>query len=244
MSKHNALVTQDNRLIQAQYSLSVDEKKLLALAMSKIDSRQFPDNVGNSRDIVLTASDWEERFHDTTNAYQSLTRATSAMFDRQVAMKLEDGRILTTRWISSIMQDSGEREITIEIPWPMRVLLEGLQDKFTSYRISEISRFSTFYTIRLFELLMKEKSRGALLVSVEDLRKVFSCEKKYKSIFEFQRRVIQPAVEEINEKSGGWEIDYTAVKKGVKITSFRFSIKQLSQRDLFKGEQVALELDN
>jgi len=66
-----AVATQDNRLIEACYTMSLNEKRLLMLGVSKLDSREF---TLEKVTFELTAEKWVEYFDDK-NAWQSMKRA-------------------------------------------------------------------------------------------------------------------------------------------------------------------------
>ena len=81
-----------------------------------------------------------------------------------------------------------------------------LEKWFTQYQLKNILEFSSYYAIRLYEIIKCEDGltcgkKSELEFEISELRKYFDCEKKYVRISQFKEKVIEVAVREINEKS-------------------------------------------
>ena len=69
---------------------------------------------------------------------------------------------------------------------------------------------------------MRFKKSGERFIKIEHLRKTFQIEpEKYPRFTDFRRRVIEPSVKEIEEKTD-WVISWEPVKTGRQITSLSF----------------------
>ena len=84
-----------------------------------------------------------------------------------------------------------------------------------------VARFESVYSIRLYELLVQWSSAGEREIEVEWLKKQFQVEDKYDRLGNLKKRVIDPAVAEINEHSNIW-VKYGQRKSGRTITHFQF----------------------
>ena len=62
-AKDNLKATQDNQLIEACYSMTLNEKRLLLFGISKINPSTFPD-VNKPFKFEMTAQEWKEQFGD------------------------------------------------------------------------------------------------------------------------------------------------------------------------------------
>ena len=85
--------------------------------------------------------------------------------------------------------------------------LIGLRKCYTQYRLRNIVDFSSFYAIRLYELLIHQMNlldyngNETFSYTVDELRELLFCETKFTRFADFRRKVLNVAVREINEKS-------------------------------------------
>jgi hypothetical protein len=94
------------------------------------------------------------------------------------------------------------------------------------------------YAVTLYEVLEAYVNRreSGLTVSIEDLRswlKVSEDATSYNDWKDFKRRVIGPAVDEINEHGdeGGFFVRYEGVREGKAYTKVRFTLVKSAERD-------------
>jgi len=101
---------------------------------------------------------------------------------------------------------------------------------FRKYELKTAFEFESVYTMRFYELFSRQRS--PLIFSIKELKIMFGIEDKYDLTADFIRRVVAPAREELNKKSP-YSFEYTALKKGRKITSIKFyPVKILENADL------------
>lgn len=101
-----------------------------------------------------------------------------------------------------------------------------LKNKFTQLELQELAKISSsFYSFRIFLLMLEWKDMGAVYKRLDDLRKEFGLENKYDNAKDLKRRVIDTAVAEINEKTD-WQVGYTLKKTGRKFTHIELKFKQ------------------
>lgn len=91
------------------------------------------------------------------------------------------------------------------------------------------------YSIRLYELFKSVLGKTNWYFSIEDLRKIFMCEKSYSHIGHFKSRVIEPAIQEINEKTDIL-VDYEYETEGRKVVGLDCTIT-------YKSADEKLEVD-
>jgi plasmid replication initiation protein len=119
-----------------------------------------------------------------------------------------------------------EKEGRIDIRFTEEIMphLTELGKNFTVYNLKEISKFSSIYTTRLYELLMQFKTTGTLNISVEDFRYKVGCVNIFKRYNDLKKRTIDHAVKEINLH---YEINLTYLeeKSGRKISRLIFKFK-------------------
>jgi plasmid replication initiation protein len=85
-----------------------------------------------------------------------------------------------------------------------RPYLLQLRDHFTQYRLRQAIPLSTPYAIRTYEIakmIERPGERRSRQIPVGRFRKMFSLEDKYERHSDMRRRVIDPSVEQVNEKT-------------------------------------------
>lgn len=131
------------------------------------------------------------------------------------------------QWLQKASYD-GNGILTLMLSEQIKPFVLDLNKWFTQYQIKNILEFKSFYAIRLYELLKCEEGvnreeKEYYEFTIKRLREFFCCEKKYKKIIDFKRKVIEIAVREINEKSDLYiEVEY--IKTGRAITSIKFFV--------------------
>lgn len=143
-------------------------------------------------------------------------------------------------WVSTAKYD-GEGTLTLRLSDEIKPYVLELEKWFTQYQLKNILEFSSYYAIRLYELLKcrdgeNKNTKLELEFSVTELRVCFDCEKKYKLFADFKRKVIDIAVREINEKSDIW-VRPTYKKTGRAITSIIFEVHNNAYNILNNAEK-------
>lgn len=101
-----------------------------------------------------------------------------------------------------------------------------LKNKFTQLELQELAKISgSFYSFRIFLLMLEWKDKGVVYKRIDDLRKEFGLQDKYHKFKDFRRWVLDTAVAEINEKTD-WQVSYTLKKTGRKFTHIELKFHQ------------------
>ena len=108
--------------------------------------------------------------------------------------------------------------------------LSNLKANFTQYLQSDISDVSGAYTIRFYELICQYRTIGKREVSIQDLRFILNIGDKYPLFYDFKKRVIEPAIKEINEKTP-MQISYEQKKKGKTIVGIVLNFKEKPKKE-------------
>lgn len=107
-------------------------------------------------------------------------------------------------------------------------LLSDLKASFTQFLLNDVAEFSSIYSYRIYQLMMRYKSTGYVKISLNDLRFMLMLMNKYPLTADLKRWVIDTATDEINEKSP-FEVKYKLIKKGRKYTHLELKFKQKEQ---------------
>ena len=234
-------VTMSNALTRAGQGLSLSEKRLVMLAVSKLDSMRIirPDEVLPS--VKITAAEYAEAYDlDPTSgvAYEALKEAARHLYSRSITFfepahrrgskPLKPVRT-DMRWVGRCQYHEGEGWVQLAW-WPELIpALVGLRKQFTSYQLQQASALRSVYSWRLLELLMRFKSSGVAEYTIEDFAAAMDATAKQRANFaNIRRKIIEPAVKELTGKDG-WLIQWTPIKAGRKVATLRFEFERNPQ---------------
>jgi len=215
-------VTQDNQLIEAGYTLTLNEKRLLMLGASKIDPRQTP-RKDEPLSFEVSVEEWTSRFPDD-NPWRALKNAAKNMRGRFVTLHPKAGVVDELNWFDSVRYFENEGKVRIRFGWSVSLRLAGMIDQFTRIELTSIQQLRSFHSIRLYELVSQFRSTGYRRIDLDDFRIAMDCVNTYPEMKSLKRRVLLPALADINEKSD-IQVICTDIKRGRKITGFEFIIK-------------------
>lgn len=226
-------VTMSNALTRAGHGLSLAEKRVVFIAISKMDSRTPlpPDMLSASR---ITAAEYAELAEcDMNTAYEALKDASKALYDRSItffeAAHKRKGKEMVKvymRWVGKVKYHNSEG--WTELWWWPEILphLTGLRKQFTSYQLKQASALRSAYSWRLLELLTRFESTGWAEYDIEDFSTAMDATEKQRENFNnIKRRIIEPAVKELQEKDG-WKIGWQPIKGGRKVKAVRFEFER------------------
>ena len=119
-------------------------------------------------------------------------------------------------------------------------ILEALKSPrfYTKIDLNTIKALNGKYSIMLYENLLSYKNMKGMLFSIEDFRKLMGLENKYESIGDLKRYAVEPAIQEINDKTGmEVTVKYIRIKRKIKAIQFKinnaeevFSEKEKSEK--------------
>lgn len=218
-------VVKSNKVVEASYMLTLAEQRVLLSCIAQIDSTAV---LTEEYRFEVTASGVADLvgIENLSNTYRDLKTAAEKLYERSVTIDDPDPdnpKITQrkTRWISSIDYVPGEGKVVLSFAFGIIPYLSQLSREFTKYKLKHVARFESVYSIRLYELLVQWNSSGEREIEVEWLKNQFQVGDKYSRLVDLKKRVIDPAVEEINKHSNLW-VKYGQRKSGRTITHFQF----------------------
>jgi len=218
----NPIVVKSNDLINASYKLSMSEQRVILACISKIK----PNTEIKDLRFEVTAQELANLSQiNMSKAYQSLKESVERLAERWIIVDIPDPKNkyskYKTRWISGIAYEN-EGSIRLTFAYDVLPFLSQLHGQFTQYSLLNVSKFSSVYAIRLYELMMQWKNKNMIEVGLDDFKEKLQIKEEYSRIFDLKKYVIEPAVKQINQHSDFW-INYDQKKRGRKITHFVFS---------------------
>lgn len=227
-------VAMSNALVRASHGLTLAEKRIAMIAVSKLDSAA-PIPPGISPATKITAAEYAELAGcDMPAAYEALQTAAKSLYHRSIVFFLPShkrgskrigtpGTTTTMRWVGRATYH--EKQGWVELCWWHELLphLMALQRNFTSYQLQRANALRSIYSWRLLELLMRFKDTGTAEFTIADFAKSMEATAKQTADFgKIRTKIIEPAVKELIEKDG-WLIQWHPIKAGRKVASVRFS---------------------
>ena len=226
--KENMLVVKDNALIGASYNLDVVEQRLILLAI--VEARETGKGINANDALTVHASSYIEQFKvERHTAYTVLKEASKDLFSRQFTYQelSKKGNIttITSRWVSQIGYTEDEASVQLIFSPAIVPLITRLEERFTSYELSQVAKLGSKYAMRLYELLIAWRSVGKLQIELQDLRnKLGLSANEYKAMGDFKRNVLDLALTQLNEHTD-ISVKYEQHKKGRVISGFTFRFK-------------------
>ena len=233
-----SLVVKDNSLINASYTLSLVEQRLVLLAI--IEARETGKGIDTETFLEIHAQHYADRFHvDVKNTYAMLSDAVMTLFNRQVTyMTIDEKRNKpekrVVRWVSGISYVEGAGIVKLRFAPEIVPLITRLEQNFTSYELMQVANLN-LYATRLYELLVSWRSTGKTpIIDINDFRsKLGLVENEYKAMCDFKKRVLEPAIKQINVHTD-ITVKVEQHKTGRSITGFSFKFKQKPQAKIEK----------
>lgn len=226
-------VWQSNALVQASHTMTLNEKRLI-YAAAAVHNPRIP--MPSKNRVRLHVDDFAEVFGltNTNQIYEALRDAAERLFNRRIR-KISDsprgkGRkiIENMRWVSYAKYDEGEATVTLGFTPEVAPYLTLIHNEFTRFKLKNIGNIGSYYGLRLYELCAQFRSAGQRTIPLDKLREMLDLGDKYERIETLRRRVLDPALAEIN-KHTDLRVVMTAEHKGRKVIGFHFDITQDDQ---------------
>ena len=157
-------------------------------------------------------------------AYRDLETASKDLYEQDI--KTNDKKYsYRFRWVYGIQYHKKEGKVTLGFSPLVAPYLTSLHERFTRYSLNKVSGLKSSYSIRLFEFLIQFKSTGKLLIDLDRFRDRLDIKDEYKRFCDLKRRVIEPSVKELREKSG-LLINWKSIKSGKSVKQLEFIFKE------------------
>ena len=225
------LVVKDNALIQASYTLDMVEQRLILLAIA--EARETGHGITENSLLEVHASSYINTFNvEKHTAYTVLREASKSLFDRYVTYhdinpKTGKDRSFHCRWVDKIGYEQHSGIVFLRFTQDIVPLITRLEENFTKYELQQVSRLTSSYAIRLYELLIQWRSNGKTpLFDLLTFRQQLGVEvHQYKTMSNFKTYVLDFALNQINELTD-IIAKYEQHKKGRTISGFSFTFRQ------------------
>jgi len=222
------LVVQDNALIHSAQSMSLPERRLLYLALSRIYS-EAEYTRGTRIGVTVTAEEWASNF-ETANPWRDLKDAAEGLYNREVRLTPDANTLRKIRWLDESVYKRNTYSIDrchVQIVFSGGIVpyLIGLRDEFTVMQLSAAITPSSVYAMRLNELLHQmgrnDKPLSWLHLSIDEFRFIMEVQDKYQKFSDLRKYVIEAAINDL-QASSGYKITWEAIRKGRSVKALKF----------------------
>ena len=172
---------------------------------------------------------YAEAFNTTRqNGYIRMKEAEDTLFNRRFSFVDSEGKLVKSRWIQRVryLDDEGAIELAFTMDVVKAITTRWSRRIFTQYLLTQTANLNSVYSVRLYELLVQWKA--AVKTPTFDLvtfrQQLGLADNEYKLMGNFKMRVLDVAVNEINEKTD-LTVSYTQEKRGRTITGFKFTVR-------------------
>ena len=219
-------IVMQNKIEQCFHKMTLDEKRLLILASPT--ARMIDATEKDAIDITA------EQFANEcgiklSSAYKQLEVASKNLLNRSFFYKNERGKRVGVTWVIRAVYDDGY--ISVCFPDEVLIMLKVFDENnpFTKYKKEDVLLLKGEYSIDLYHLAKKYEGMKIFQMTLEDYKLELGLPKSYDRINNLKARALDPAIDEINEKTD-INISYENIKRGRTVTGLKFTVKAKPKR--------------
>jgi plasmid replication initiation protein len=222
----NYIVTKSNDLINAKYSLSIEEQRIILVLASMVqpEDSEFKLYKFSIKDFLKLINVKDKK------KYSEIPKITRKLVDKSLEIRYGN-KILQTSWLSSVEYETGLGYVELEFSPKLKPFLLGLKEFYTTYKLDNVLNLKSKYSIRLYEVLKSCQYKKVEIISVEDLKVLLGIDKKYLRFYDIKTKIIDKVKNELAKKTD-IQFTYEEIKEGRITTKLKFYI--ISNKELTK----------
>ena len=253
----NLVVAKRNDMLQnARFNLTVQEQRVILYSVAQIKPED-----SYLKEYEFDIKDFYKMIGWEKESYSEFKQMLKALSDKSWWITVKDKKgeewESVVRWFTTVRANKKSGKVTVMFHHDMFPYLIELSKQFsekgeyyTTYQLKYILAMQSKFSPRLYETLKSyQQNNVRWFFRVEDLQFLLcDCDKDGKPIVpetwrnfaEFKRRVLEPAVKEINEYTD-LKIAYQAEKEGIKYTKIHFMMLNKTAGEL-RGTEKKIEV--
>jgi hypothetical protein len=237
-------VTMSRALAESAHGLTLNEARVMMLAMRCVDPRSSPYQYAKATEYVkvkVHAADFaeiadlkpDENGYTNRAAYEGLKSACDKLYERS-ATWTEGNKLHRMRWTwkSTYHEKEGWAEISFSPDLTRHIFMLG--ERFVRYRLEYARGLRSLYSSTLLRLLMTQKDTKFKSITLEDFRQQMEVPESYKYA-DIKRYAILKPVAELNEKAD-IHIEWKETKRGRSVHSLQFTFTFVKTEKAVQGE--------
>ncbi|MGL5711715.1 MAG: replication initiation protein, partial [Paraclostridium sp.] len=234
-SKDKRILMKHNDIVNAKYEITVNSNRVFTYLLYEfqkdLDKNRLTCEISRENLAMLVNGNVDKTIKGLTTILMNLRKKDLFLMD-----ELQDGSIdfIAGGFIDNATYNNKTDKFIIVADSRIHKLLHRyLEDGYTPINLEIWLSLKNRYSQRLYDLLRAwTGTKTTVSYSIERLRESMLLENKYKQYPDFRKRVIMPAIEELNS-TGYFEISYKENKKGRNVDSIDFIVKDLDKRKYF-----------
>jgi len=242
-------VVEHNALIQSVAKMQKTALKMFELAVSCIDTENLPEN----NTVYLSKKELFSFFEVSSSSKHSQFKEAIEFMQKQAYFKIKSNKALGIEYesivpIPYVKWNDYNDEVTIQFSEHIMPYLINLKAEFTQYKISELQKLNSKYSIILYRWLsmnynqyehysVKGGRRAEQVeayrnpsITVKELREITDTINEYKAMTNFTRKILKEPLEEINAHTS-FNVTYEKKKAGRSIDRIVFHIEKKRKAD-------------
>jgi len=242
-------VVEHNALIQSVAKMQKTALKMFELAVSCIDTENLPEN----NTVYLSKKELFSFFEVSSSSKHSQFKEAIEFMQKQAYFKIKSNKALGIEYesivpIPYVKWNDYSDEVTIQFSEHIMPYLINLKAEFTQYKISELQKLNSKYSIILYRWLsmnynqyehysVKGGRRAEQVeayrnpsITVKELREITDTINEYKAMTNFTRKILKEPLEEINAHTS-FNVTYEKKKAGRSIDRIVFHIEKKRKAD-------------
>ena len=242
-------VVENNALITSVAKMQKTALKMFELAVSCINTENLPKN----NTVYLSKEELFAFFEVGSNSKHTQFKEAIEIMQKQAYFKIKSNKKLGIEYesivpIPYVKWNDYNDEVTIQFSEHIMPYLINLKSEFTQYKISELQKLNSKYSIILYRWLSmnynqyehysykggrREEQLEAYRnpsISIRELREMTDIVNEYKLFADLEKWILKKPLEEINDHTS-FTVTYDKVKKGRSIDSIVFHITKKRRAD-------------
>jgi len=246
----NNLVVLDNMLVESLSDMTLSEKRLIYILLSKINPTLLltpsDEDIYNPKISVeefgtrqvlegeevagklftLTVKEYATLVGlDLKDAREALTFVAERLYTRSVS-SIIGNKFNKFRWVQQVIFDKDMDSVSLMWSNPIIPYIRQLTSYFVQLRLQHLLTLNSSYSWRLYEVLKMEKGKNIykkeVKFEVEELQTLLNVPESRKEYKFFKSKIIKVAVGELITKNVMPQLDYKEKKVGRRIVSLEF----------------------
>ena len=242
-------VVEHNALIQSVAKMQKTALKMFELAVSCIDTENLPEN----NTVYLSKKELFSFFEVSSSSKHSQFKEAIELMQKQAYFKIKSNKSLGIEYesivpIPYVKWNDYNDEVLIRFSPEIMPYLINLKAEFTQYKISELQKLNSKYSLILYRWLsmqynqyehysVKGGRRAEQVeayrnpsITVKELREITDTINEYKAMTNFTRKILKEPLEEINAHTS-FNVTYEKKKAGRSIDRIVFHIEKKRKAD-------------
>lgn len=225
----NTLISIDNAIVNAAQNLLLSEKRIIMLALTQISNLTIEQS-SQSLPIRITAKQFSLTYKiNIKTAYEQLHDTCDKLLTKHVSWHESTPKgphEIKMNWLTSCRYAPKEAFVELSFSPEIKKHLLELRSNFTTYKLEQTRALRSIYSWRLLELLAQFKGTGWRQFDLYQFLIAMNASQYYEKNFsDIRRKIIQPAVKELNAKEKS-DISWKTIKEKNKVIAIHFEFKK------------------